>query len=109
MACSWHLRGEKGRRKDLLHRILLSWHSTMQDAWCFRAFEEACAEKYARSDAATPAIAALAATARFGRDIPSTAESRSLSPSDTIFNSFDGRDDCEVGRTLSLSSLSPAS
>lgn len=109
LACSWHFRGEKGRRKDLLHRILLSWHSTMQDAWCFRAFEEACAEKYARSDAAAPAIPALAATARFGRDIPSTAESRSLSPSDTIFNSFDGRDDCEVGRTLSLSSLSPAS
>jgi hypothetical protein len=47
---------------------------------------QACAEKYARSDAATPAIAALAATARFGRW---TKQGRIPIPAEFFHQQFD--------------------
>eukprot|EP00434_Breviolum_minutum_P024773 symbB.v1.2.021879.t1/scaffold1871.1/size142957/5 len=102
MACAWHARGEQGRRKELLRRVVLSWYAAMQDAWCFRAFEEACAEKYAQ----TPSLA------RFGRYLHgqhserSDLEETNSTPSETVLDSFEAllQDELQADdRTLTFS------
>ncbi|CAK9110893.1 unnamed protein product [Durusdinium trenchii] len=59
VACHWHAKVQQVKVDAIARMALRQWHQAMQDAWCFRAFEEACAEKYAEE----------AALLRFGRSL----------------------------------------